>query len=273
MWDGLQSLYDKTILLHAERGYGDAIQFCRYAPQVAARGARVLLEVPAPLRQLMSSLRGVTQIFAAGESLPAFDTHCPLMSLPHAFGTKLETIPSATPYLRAPADAVSVWAQRLGATKRPRIGIAWAGAPSHENDRDRSIALRALLPLIEVDATFVSLQKELRAGDEAALQENAGIVLPGGELRDFTDTAALVANLDLVVTADTSVAHLAGALGKPVWILLPFTPDWRWLIDRNTSRWYPSARLFRQTSPEGWNEVVARVKAALPDVVGGAARG
>jgi ADP-heptose:LPS heptosyltransferase len=219
------------------------------------------------LRQLVSSLRGVTQIVVAGEPPPAFDIHCPLMSLPYAFGTKLETIPAATPYLRAPADAVTAWAQRLGA-RRPRIGIAWAGAPSHENDRDRSIALRTLAPLADVDATVVSLQKDLRAGDEAVLRQYAGIVQPGDELRDFADTAALVMNLDLVVTADTAVAHLAGALGKPVWILLPFTPDWRWLVDRNTTRWYPSARLFRQAGPGDWDEVVARVKAALPDVVG-----
>jgi Tfp pilus assembly protein PilF len=264
LWDGVQSLDGKTILLHAEQGYGDAIQFCRYVPHVAARGARVILEVAPPLRLLMGSLSGVTQIVAAGEPLSAFEIHCPLLSLPYAFRTDIETIPAATPYLRAPADALPAWKLRLGATGRPRIGIAWAGRRTHENDRNRSIGLGTLLRLLDTGATFVSVQKELRPGDEAVLEGRRDVIHLGGMLSDFADTAALMTSLDLVITVDTSLAHLAGALGKPVWILLPFAPDWRWLLDRTTSPWYPSARLFRQASPGDWDEVIARVKAALP---------
>jgi Tfp pilus assembly protein PilF len=262
-WDGVQSIADKTILLHAEQGHGDAIQFCRYVPQVAARGARVILRVAASLRKLMTSLAGVAQLVAVGEPLPAFDIHCPLLSLPHAFGTKLETIPAATPYLRAPADAVPACELRLGATRRPRIGVAWAGSRTHQNDRNRSIGLGTLLRFLDADATFVSLQKELRAGDEALLRGRDDIVHLGDGLNDFSDTAALMMNLDLMITVDTSLAHLAGALGMPVWILLPFAPDWRWLLDRDTSPWYPSARLFRQSRPDDWDEVIARVKVEL----------
>jgi len=221
----------------------------------------------------MASLPGVAQIVVTGEPLPAFDTHCPLISLPHAFGTKLETIPGATPYLRPPADALPTWEALLDTAKGSRIGITWAGNPAHNNDCNRSIGLATMLPLLGVDASFVSLQKELRPGDEALLRDRGDIVHLGDLLADFTDTAALVMSLDLVITADTSLAHLAGALGKPVWILLPFTPDWRWLLDRDTSPWYPSARLFRQTRPEDWDEVIARVKAALPNAVGRIAAG
>jgi len=266
-WDGFESLYDRKILLHSEQGLGDAIQFCRYVPQVAARGAHVILEVAEPLRRLMGALPGVAEIVANGETLPEFDMHCPLISLPPAFGTRLDTIPAATPYLRAPSDALLAWEMRLGAKKRPRIGIVWAGNPDHENDRNRSIALAALLPLTGIEATFVSLQKELRPGDEALLRERDDIFHLGFMLNDFSDAAALVSRLDLVVSVDTSLAHLAGALGKPVYILLPYTPDWRWLIGRDTSPWYPTARLFRQTTPGDWDEVIARVASELPAFV------
>jgi tetratricopeptide (TPR) repeat protein len=265
-WDGLSSLYDKTILLYDEDRFSDAIQFCRYVPQVAGRGARVILEVAPPLRRLMSSLNGAPQMPAEAEPLRDFDFHCPLASLPLAFGTKLDTIPSGTPYLRAATDLTMAWETRLGARKRPRIGLAWAGDPRHDGDRRRSIALSALTPLFGVDATYVRLQKELRAGDENVLRNRDDIFDPTEMLNDFADTAALISRLDLVISVDTSVAHLAGALGRPVWILLPHTPDWRWLLGRSNTSWYPAARLYRQAAPDDWDEVVVRVKADLPNL-------
>jgi tetratricopeptide (TPR) repeat protein len=270
LWDGTAPLDGKTILLHAEQGLGDTIQFCRYAPAVAALRARVILGVQAPLRGLMGSLAGVTQIVAYGELLPAFDLQCPLLSLPRAFATTLETIPAETPYLCAATDALPIWESRLQAKRagrRLRVGIAWSGNPAQQNDHNRSMTLEALLPLLDVDATFVSLQKDVRAGDVALLASRADILNPGGMLNDFSDTAALVMNLDLVVAVDTSVAHLAGALGKPVWVLLCELPDWRWLLDRETSPWYPSARLFRQQRPGDWAVPVGKVKSELQGLV------
>jgi tetratricopeptide (TPR) repeat protein len=267
-WDGLNSLYDKTILLYDENRFSDAIQFCRYVPQVAGRGARVILQVAPPLRRLMGNLVGVSQVHSDEDALPDFDLHCPLASLPLAFGTKLDTIPSGTPYLRPPTGMLLAWEMRLSARKRPRIGLAWAGDPRHEGDRDRSIGLRTLMPLLDVDATFVRLQTELRAGDEAVLKNRDDIFDPTEMLNDFSDTAALVARLDLVISVDTSAAHLAGALGKPVWILLSCTPDWRWLLGRGTTPWYPTAHLYRQAAPGDWGEVAARVKADIPSLMG-----
>jgi tetratricopeptide (TPR) repeat protein len=231
VWIG-DAIKGKAILLHGEEGFGDSIQFCRYVPPLAALGATVLLEVPAPLQSLMASLGGASRVFARGEQLPDFDLHCPLLSLPRAFRTTIETIPADVPYLSVPAVDVRRWGARLERQERPRIGLAWSGNPKHRNDRDRSIALRSLLQLLDVNASFVSLQKDVRPGDAAVLQERGDLLHFEAELRDFADTGALIANLDLVISVDTSVAHLAGALAKPVWILLPFVPDWRWLLDR-----------------------------------------
>jgi ADP-heptose:LPS heptosyltransferase len=214
----------------------------------------------------MASL-GAAQIVATGSRLPAFDLHCPLMSLPLALGTKLDTIPAAVPYLAPPADAATTWDARLGVRKRPRIGIAWAGNPRQENDRNRSASLYALLPLLDMDVTFVSLQKDLRAGDDVVLKARDDIVPAGSTLADFSDAAALVSRMDVVVSVDTSIAHLAGALGKPVLVLLCFTPDWRWLLAGDTSPWYPTARLFRQVRPQDWDEPVARVVDALKKIM------
>jgi len=267
-WDGLDSLYDKTILLHDEERFSDTIQFCRYVPQLAARGARVILEVAPPLRRLMSSLSGVSLLLAEEEPRPDFDLHCPLASLPLALGTKLDTIPSGTPYLRAPTDLMLAWETRIGTRKRPRIGLAWAGNPRHEGDGRRSIGLSALLPLLDADATFVRLQRDLRAGEEAMLETRDDIFDPTEMLTDFSDLAALIARLDLVISVDTSAAHLAGALGRPTCILLSYTPDWRWLLGRNTTSWYPAARLYRQAAPGDWGEVVARIRSDLPNLTG-----
>jgi tetratricopeptide (TPR) repeat protein len=269
-WSGSQKIAGKTVLLHTADGFGDTIQFCRYAPLVAARGARVIVEVLKPQQELMRTLAGVTRVVAWGEPLPDFDLHCTFLSLPRAFGTLLATIPSETPYLQAAPSAANDWNARLGPRNRPRIGVAWSGNPIHHDDRNRSIGLRSFLPLLAgVDATFVSLHQEVRAADAAVLQERSDIVHFGDELKDYSDTAALISNLDLVVAVDTSVAHLAGALAKPVWILLPFMPDWRWLLDREDSPWYPTARLFRQVGTRAWDGVIARVRAALHDYVRG----
>jgi tetratricopeptide (TPR) repeat protein len=263
---GSNELNGKTVLLHAEQGFGDVIQFCRYVPRVADQGARVIFEVYEPLHELMGTLPGVAQIVSTGKPLPDFDMHCPLLSLPLALGAGSATILSQTPYLRASPQAVMDWNGRLGPRNRPRIGLAWSGRPSHSNDHNRSIRLSSLLPpLAGFNATYVSLQREVREGDALVLQGRGDVLHFGEELTNFSDTAALIANLDLVISVDTSVAHLAGALAKPVWILLPFIPDWRWVLDRDDSPWYPTARLFRQDETRGWDNVMARVQAALDD--------
>jgi tetratricopeptide (TPR) repeat protein len=265
-WTGSQEIGGKTILLHAEQGFGDTIQFCRYAPRVAALGARVILAVQGPLRDLLQSLDGVAQVMARGDALPPFDLHCPFLSLPLVFGSRLDTIPHETPYLRVSAQAAANWGARLPPKTRPRLGLAWSGRPEHNNDLNRSIDLASFLsPLQGIDATLVSLQREVRAADAVVLQERSDVIHFGQELKDFSDTAALAANMDLVIAVDTSVAHLAGALAKPVWILLPFVPDWRWLLDRDDSPWYPTARLFRQDDSRRWDSVFARLRAALDD--------
>ncbi len=268
LWLGADPIQGKTILLHGEQGLGDTIQFCRYAPLVAARGAQVILEVDESLRELVTGLAGVSRCVAKGDSLPEFDLHCPLLSLPLAFGTRLETIPATTPYLRAPARAVASWEARLAETNRPRIGMVWSGDARHKEDRNRSIGLRTLLPLLGVPATFVSLQRDVRAVDAQLLHERDDMLHFGGDLRSFSDTAALISHLDLVITVDTSVAHLAGALHRPVWILLPFIPDWRWLLDREDSPWYPTARLFRQAASREWQGAVGHLHDALRDWIG-----
>jgi len=262
LWRG-EALNGQTILLHAEQGLGDAIQFCRYAPLVAARGGRVILEVHRQLRDLMTSVPGVTAVVPRGEALPDFDWHCPLLSLPLAFGTQLETIPSSTPYLNASARKLAEWGTRLGVKSRCRVGLIWSGNSAHKRDQNRSVGLSVLLPILDTGATFVSLQKDVRSADAVVLEQRSDILQVSDGLQDFSETAALMVQLDLVVSVDTSTAHLAGALGRPVWILLPYLPDWRWLLDRDTSPWYPTARLFRQDQTRVWDSVVTRVRAEL----------
>jgi tetratricopeptide (TPR) repeat protein len=266
-WFGHEDISGKTILLHAEQGYGDTIQFCRYVPLVAARGACVILEVPAALVELMESLNGPAQIVSKGDPLPNFDIHCPLLSLPLAFGTQIDTIPAAVPYLRASPQNVMDWNNRLGPKSRARIGLAWSGQQTHPNDFDRSIPLTFLLPILGLDASFISLQKDLRAEDANLLALRPDLRHFGNDLKNFSDTAALVTNLDLIISIDTSIVHLAGALAKPVWAMLPFTPDWRWLLDRLDSPWYPTARLFRQYNTRAWPPVIADVRAAVGDFI------
>ncbi|MGG1948120.1 tetratricopeptide repeat protein [Trinickia sp. NRRL B-1857] len=265
LWLGAEPIAGKTIMLHAEQGFGDTIQFCRYVPLVLARGATVVMEVPRPLAPLLASLEGVSRIVAEGDPTPAFDVQCPLMSLPFAFRTTLETIPAQIPYLQADPHRREVWARRLenaASPGRPRIGLAWSGNPRHNNDENRSLRFAALAPLLTLDATFVLLQPQVRECDAQAVQASA-VVSFGEALADFADTAALTEQLDLVISVDTSVAHLAGALGRPAWVLLPFAPDWRWLLERDDSPWYPSVRLFRQRRAGDWTAVIGEVAAAL----------
>jgi tetratricopeptide (TPR) repeat protein len=264
LWLGRQPLCGRTILLHAEQGFGDTLQFVRYAEQVAALGATVLLEVQAPLKYLLSGSAGVAQVFSRGEPLPRFDQHCPLMSLPLALRTALDTIPAEIPYVRAPADRVAHWRARLGEPGPLRVGIVWAGSAVHKNNHNRSIAFDRFRSLLYVpDVAFVSLQQEFGAAEAASLGRHPNVIPLGGELRDFADTAAVISLLDLVVSADTAMVHLAGALGRPVWVLLPFAPDFRWLLDRQDSPWYPTARLFRQPRFGDWKSVLTRVQDEL----------
>ena len=268
LWLGEQEVAGRTILLHAEQGFGDTLQFCRYASLLAARGARVILEVQPPLKSLLTRLSGPAMVLAQGEPLPEFDLHCPLMSLPLACGTTLDTVPVAERYLTADPERVAACSARLGNTARPRVGLVWSGNPAHGNDYARSIALVDLLGSLDgAGVTFVSLQKDVRSHDRATLAARPDILHCGEELRDFDDTAAWIEAMDLVISVDTSVAHLAGALGKPVWVLLPYAPDWRWLLEREDSPWYPTARLFRQPRSGDWDDVLRHIAAALGDLV------
>jgi tetratricopeptide (TPR) repeat protein len=270
-WQG-QDVTGKTIFLHPDQGYGDLIQFCRYVPLLAERGARVVLEVHKPLHVLMTSLPGAAQIVSSGDPLPDFDVHCPLLSLPRVVGTRLQSIPSTIPYLRAPAHALQHWKARLGPRDRPRIGICWAGNPNFRDDRDRSIGLSPMLPLLaNPDVQFFSLQRDLRTGDAAFLRSNPHITVLGQDIETFSDTAAIISAMDLVISSDTSVVHLAGALGKPIWILLQLVPDWRWLLEADHNPWYPTARLFRQDETRKWEGVIARVHAAIQHFCGASA--
>lgn len=263
VWLGDPPVAGKSVLLHSEQGMGDTLQFVRYATVLAARGATVHLEVQAPLKRLLASVPGTNSVVARGEALPRFDLHCPLMSLPLACGTTLETIPARIPYVRAPKALAEGWAMRLDGAG-PKVGLAWAGNPAHANDRNRSIPMALLQPLLALPGIrFVSLQKP-GSGARAGMAELPGHVLDASaDLRDFADTAALVENLDLVIAVDTAVAHLAGAVGRPMWLLLPFAADWRWLLEREDSPWYPTARLFRQPAVGDWRSVIDRVRGEL----------
>src|SRR5471030_2343029 len=261
-WTGREALAGKTVLLHAEQGLGDMLQFCRYAPLVAQRGASVVLEVPAPLAGLLATLAGVARIVVKGEALPPFDYHIPMMSLPLAFDTRLDAVPGAAPYLASEPARVAQWRALLGAQTRPRVGLVWNGNPSHKNDVHRSVPLAQFARLLSERCEFISLQKELRPADQPLL--DALPVRQVGELlRDLSDTAALCELMDVVITVDTSVAHLAGALGKPVWLLLQAPFEWRWLEQGTDSPWYPSATLYRQSQRGDWAPVIDALAADL----------
>ena len=260
LWDGFD-ITGKTILLHAEQGFGDSIQFVRFAAQVEARGATVNLECQSELEGLLQHVPGVARTFSRGDPLPPFDVHCPLLSLPRALALTTINIPNQVPYIKVDQNLCRKWERRLKDDKSFfKIGIVWAGARTHRGDAERSIALEMLAPLASVDRVrLFSLQKDQAPPNPSSVE----LVDFSRDLHDFADTAALITNLDLVIGVDTAVVHLAGALGKKVWTLLPFSPDWRWLLNRDDSPWYPTLRLFRQLSPQDWTGAIASMLESL----------
>lgn len=265
-WNG-GFLEGKTLLIHPEQGLGDTIQFIRYLPMAATYGGRIVVECQPPLLRLAKKIPGASQWVSRGvESVPAFDLHCPMLSLPNVLWTTLERVPNEVPYLSPDKEWVDQWAQRLGPRKKPlRVGLVWRGSPGHKNDRNRSLGEGALASLENDAIEFVSLQK---SDPDKPPPPSPGLALTDvtSGITDFADTAAIIANLDLVLSVDTSVAHLAGAMGARVWTLLPFSPDWRWILNRDDTPWYPTMQLFRQKKIGDWAEVIGRVRTALGEL-------
>jgi tetratricopeptide (TPR) repeat protein len=258
-----QALAGKTVLVRAEQGLGDNLQMLRYVPLLAGRGAKVILLLQAPLYEIARTVKGVGQVIVDGEAPPPHDLSCMIMSLPYAFDATIDTLPAEVPYIRATDAAREAWARRLGPRTRPRIGLVWSGNPGQGSDRHRTMPLATLLPLLDLDADFVSLQVAYREADQALLDADGRIRRFDGEIKTFMDTAALAENLDLVISVCTSVAHLTGALGRPLWVMLASRADYRWHTGRDDSPWYPTARLFRQPKAGEWASVVGQVRAAL----------
>lgn len=261
LWGGRAKLAGKSVLLLAEQGFGDTLQMLRYVPVLAEAGAKVRVQVPQPLMEIARTAPGVGEVLAEGGGAPKADIVCPMMSLPLLLGRRLDA-PGPTRYLEVPDDRRMAWRARLGPREERRIGLAWSGSAVHFNDRNRTLPLSALDPVLKSQADFFSLQVDYRPGERETLAAK-GVRDVSDQLEDFADTAALIERLDLVITADTAVAHLAGALGKPVWILLPFVPDFRWGLKGGTTPLYPSARLFRQPRRGAWDEVIGKVVRAL----------
>ena len=258
------SLSGKTLLLHAEQGLGDTLQFCRYVPMVGRVGGRIILEVQPLLQEFLQQQFSQLEVLAYGDPLPDFDLHCPLMSLPLAFRTELDSIPADIPYLSARPERIAAWGERLGPRQRPRIGLVWSGNPAHKNDHNRSLRLSQLETLLESPYDWHILQKDIQPEDEATLKRLPQLQDHRHDLTDFDATAGLLSHMDLLISVDTSVAHLAGSLGKPVWLLLPYMPDYRWLLDRPDSPWYPSFTLYRQPAIGDWASVLQQVQQQLP---------
>ena len=265
LWLGETPLRGKTILLHSEQGLGDTLQFCRYANVLAAQGAKVILETHPPLLDIMRSMPAIQQVIAMGDALPAFDVHCPLMSLSLACQTfSEESIPRYPNYLIAHPSQVARWQTLIVPSSLPKIGLVWRGGSLHKGDKQRSFSLKRLLEVLPRQAQYLSLQQTV-SQEERDLMQSFGVQHVDNSLNSFDDTAGLCAHLDLIISVDTAVAHLAGALGKPVWLLLPFNPDWRWLLARADSPWYPSMRLFRQSRLNDWQGVLESVRDSLQD--------
>jgi tetratricopeptide (TPR) repeat protein len=266
-WDGGDVAF-KTFLIHTEQGLGDTIQFIRYAPLLAERGARVIVECPPDLTDLLRTVRGVDDVIPRPNPLPAFDVHAGVLDLPRLFGTTLDTIPANVPYVSANESRIAAWRDVL-ASDPPgkRVGLVWSGNPKHTNDRNRSIPLREFEPLADLpNLNFFSLQKGPAAGQMSDSTLRLRLIDHTARLHDFADTAAMISLLDVVITVDTSVAHLAGAMGKPTWVLLPKVPDWRWMLDRADSPWYPTVRLMRQRQAGEWAGVIDAVASALQSI-------
>lgn len=264
MWDGRARPQD-TILLHAEQGFGDTLQFVRYAPLVAERCASVVLECQPPLKPLLQNMAGMRQVIAAGEPLPDFAVHAPLMSLPAIFGTTVETVPWHGPYVKPDGERVAKWRALLAGHEsgKPKVGLVWAGNPKQWSDRKRSLSLQALAPLGGAPGTFFSLQKGEPAAQAASPPPGMPVVDLTAQIADFADTAALIGELDLVISVDTAVAHLAGAMGAPLWVILGQPPAWQWLFEGERHPWYPTARLFRRPAGAGWSDAIQKVAQAL----------
>lgn len=263
LWTGAESLQGKTIFVYSEQGLGDTIQFARYLNILARQAGRIIVKVPVSLAGLLRNIEGVDLWTGRGDGLPDFDFHCPLLSLPLVYKTNLNTIPNTGAYLRADPLLVEKWSARLGKEVAPRIGIVWSGSRLHANDRNRSVSLESLLGVLPDKFEYFSLQRELRDGDQMVIDAHPKFRHFGDELVDFEDTAALCELMDLIISVDTSVAHLSGAIGKPTWVMLPFVPDWRWMLDRDDSPWYSSLKLYRQGADRQWSGVIDRLRAEL----------
>ncbi len=266
LWLGREDISNRTLFVHWEQGFGDTIQFCRYGKLLNARGINVVMSVQEPLYRLLAQMSPQIGIVNQTEVPASFEYHCPMMSLPLALATTSGTIPAEARYIFSDERLRQTLDAHLPAKTKPRVGIAWRGGATHKNDRNRSIDLEVLAPLFSDDAHWVSLQYDGGQSEKASGRLPQLISYPG-MWKDFADTAAMIDCLDLVIAVDTSVAHLAGAMGKPVWILLPFNSDWRWLLHRDDSPWYPSARLFRQKPSQSWGYVIARVRAAFSEFI------
>jgi ADP-heptose:LPS heptosyltransferase len=275
-WNGMR-IPSGRLLLVGDQGYGDTIQFARYIPMAAERCQELVLGCSAEMAPLLTNIPGVSQYCHRWTDVPGHAAHCRLSSLPYLFRTQPDTIPARVPYMMADPARIAHWRERLDATLPPgvkRIGLAWSGRPTHPNDRRRSMPLGRLAKLADAGpAAFVSLQKPIPSRDLETMARFPGMTDLADDLTDFGETAALMENLDLVVTVDTSMGHLAGALNKPVWILIPKAADWRWMLDREDSPWYPSVRLFRQQSPGDWDGPLDRLRSALTRELAGASGG
>jgi len=268
-WKNGESIKGKRIFVHSEQGLGDHIQFMRYLPILESMGAQVIAEFPEALLDIARDYApGITWIERGTRKLPEFDVFCPLLTIPARLNTTLETIPADKAYLKARPERKNFFQEKLKNTHKPRVGLVWSGNPKHQNDRNRSLTLKALLSALgPAEFTPISLMKEVRPEDQAYLKENLNVLDFSQDLDTFSDTAGLIANLDLVITVDTSVAHLAGALGCPVWVLTPFAPDWRWMLERRDTPWYPSMVLYRQHAPHDWDGVMLELAKELNQLV------
>ncbi len=268
LWLGEADVAGAIVLVHCEQGYGDAIQFIRYAAPLAERGATVIVEALAPVADLFEGVAGVARVIRPGQPAPEAAYHCPLMSLPLALGATAENIPHGAGYLKAPAASVEIWRDRLGEKRRLRIGLVYCGSATHGNDHNRSIALSTLLAGLPDGADYFLLQTEHRDGDALLLAQRPDIHAIGAQFTDFRDTAAVCALMDLIVSVDTSVAHLACALARPTWVLVPYDPDWRWGLNTADCAWYPTARIIRQVKRGDWGDVMQRLQRELSALVG-----
>ena len=267
LWLGLEDIKDKVILISAEQGLGDFIQFYRYCDLVENLGAYIIIETPKELFSLIKLQNTKRIIIEKDEAIPEFDYYCPIMSLPLAFNTTVDNVPSPLSYIKSDKKKSLFWHAKLGEKKRTRVGIVWSGAQNKETDQDRSLLLKQLKPILDLPIDFFSLQKEVRDIDKDFLLQSININDFHKDIKDFSDTAALICEMDIVISVDTSVAHLAGALGKPLWILLPFASDYRWMLDRIDSPWYPTATLFRQIEANNWENVLFSIQRSLESYV------